>query len=449
MKKFYYYYIIIIILLTPFLMSGCSCCSKVFETDPQIIKTEIFDPTTTKHAELQSTTLLYLDHSTCVIDARQNSKVFQAMIGQLGLYTDTLCLIKGSLFEKTPNTDKKPTSTDVYNIINGIEKDIPYANIGQAVKTICESNSQAILITDCEYFDQNGKNQDGFPYLSLSFKDWIKQGHCIDIIVEPYKEMYNGKDFTKKRFYFIFTDDRMKAPISQNILNEIQPQLKDSTCNFFKLTNSDIIVQHGKDMVDDNLTSTVKDFPGFEYVDISDDWKSISQFVMGIDDNGQPIEGEKALPILKNIEFKDGENYILKDISIIATNITSEYMAIEDKTIKVRNVEMSECFKLDTNELKNHRLNIYLTENIFKNDYISDGDGFGGNLIRLDFVVSKAELQSSFNYDLFTWQSLWSPEKATCVAKSIDNVLHDIEIAPTCNNRKIIHTIFLRTESYK
>lgn len=172
---------------------------------------------------------------------------------------------------------------------------------------------------------------------------------------------------------------------------------------------------------------------------------------MKLDEYGEPLAEEKAIPIIKNIDFINGEAYVIWDVEIVATNITSQYLALEDKTITPKNIDMSECFVLDKKALQNQKLNVYITNKIFDTDkeYITDPNGFGGNLIRLDFVVTKVGLQSNFNYDMFTWQSLWSTDKAICVAKSIDNVLHDFEIAPTCNDRKIIHTIFLRTEAYK
>jgi hypothetical protein len=422
-----------------------SCGSNYFAVDTQQLQTKIYEPTTIEYESLQTTTVLYIDHSTCVIDARQNSKVFKGLMGQLGLYTDTLCLIKGAEFEQIPNTDKSPTSTDVYNIINGIDVDIPFADIGQAVKTICESNSQAILITDCEYFDKNGKNQDGFPYLSGAFKNWVRKGHCIYIVMEPYQEKNKGKLSEKKRFYFIFSNDRMEAPISHNMLHEIQSLLQDNTCKLYKLTNSDIFVRHNKDMVADDLTFTVEDFPGFEYVDISDDWNSIREYVMKLDSYGEPLQEEEPVPVIKNLVFDDGEDYFISDVEIVATNITSQYMALEDSTITINNVDMSEGFKLDKNALKNHELNVLFTDKVF--NYLTDE--YGGNLIRLDFVITKFGLQNNYNADMFTWQSLYSNDKAICVAKSIDNVLHDVEIVPTSKDRKIIHTVFLKTESYK
>jgi hypothetical protein len=42
---------------------------------------------------------------------------------QLGLYTDTLCLIKGRDVEYVPDTDKLSGSIDFSNIINKIIED--------------------------------------------------------------------------------------------------------------------------------------------------------------------------------------------------------------------------------------------------------------------------------------------------------------------------------------
>ncbi|GHT32392.1 hypothetical protein AGMMS49574_15820 [Bacteroidia bacterium] len=176
-------YLLFMATTTVVLLTGCN---GTLEVNTELLQTKIHEPSTIKYEGLRATTVLYLDHSTCVIDARQKSDVFKGLLGQLGLYTDTLYLIKGNDFEQIPNSDKSPTSTDVYNIIYGIRDDIPFADIGQAVKNICAGNSQAILITDCEYFDKNGKNQDGFPYLTGAFKDWIKRGHTIYTVVEPY-----------------------------------------------------------------------------------------------------------------------------------------------------------------------------------------------------------------------------------------------------------------------
>jgi len=420
----------------------CGCSRIYFEVDTQLLQAKIYDPTAVKYEGLQPNTVLYLDHSTCVIDARQHSKVFNALRPQLGQYSDTLQLIKGNEFETIPlnRSDNK-----VFDVLQTIQADIPNADILKAVEMICNDNQQAILITDCEFF-RGGLVHDQDPYLSEPFKNWIAQGYCIYIVVEPYQEKKKGKLCDKKRFYFIFSDDRMETPISHNLLYEIEPLLQDSLCKLYHLTNSDIFVQRkGKDMVAEDLTFTVEDHNGFEFVDISDDWNSIREFVMKLDQYGELLYSEKPVPLLKNLVFNNGEDYFIDDVEIVATNITSQYLALEDSTIKTNNIDMSEGFKLDKIALKNHKLNVFLTEKIF--DFLINE--YDGNLIRLDFVITKVGLQDNFNYDMFTWQSLYNNEKAICVAKSIDNVLRDIEVVPTNKDRRIIHTVFIKTEAYK
>ena len=53
------------------------------------------------------------------------------------------------------------------------------------------------------------------PYLADAFKTWMKKGHDIFIISEPYIETNNGLQYNKKRFYFLFTDTRLKVTIQR------------------------------------------------------------------------------------------------------------------------------------------------------------------------------------------------------------------------------------------
>jgi hypothetical protein len=433
---------------------GMVSCTLMFEVDTQKLQEEIYDPTAVKYPVLEQSMVLYLDHSTCVINANLSSPVFRALKGQLGLYTDTLCLVKGRILEYVSNTDKSPTSTDVFNIINEIRDDIPFADIGQAIGNICNGSSQAIFITDCEYFDRNGRNQDGYPYLSGAFKDWIKKGYVIYVVTEPYQERYRGRTYDKKRFYFIFTDDKMQAPISGNMLNELQSLLQNGVCKLFKITNSDIMAERKGEMVENDLTFTFESLNGFEYAAIDDDWNSIREFVMKLDKYGEPIPEEKPAPLIKNLVFNDGNNYFIDDMEVVATNITARYLSIDcdaadglklDCTdLKPDDVDMSEGFMLDKDALRSRKLNVFLTDKVF--NYLLPSE-YGGNLIRLDFVVTKAGLQN-YDSDMFLWKSLYEDADAICVATSIDNVLHDVGIVPMSKDRRVIHTVFIKTEAY-
>jgi hypothetical protein len=331
-----------------------------------------------------------------------------------------------------------------------IQKDIPYSDILKAVEQICNSNQQAILITDCEFIKGN-LYHDGDPYLSEPFINWLQKGHVIYVVTEPYQEKNKGKIYDKKRFYFIFTDDKIDAPISDNLLYEIEQPIKDNLCTVFKLTNSDLFVQReGKMFLEDLDISDVEQKKGFEYVEVYDDWNTIREYVMKLDEYGELLDNDEGtgkadpLPFIQNLVFNEGENYVITDVEVVATNITAQYVALEDETVKSKVVSIPDGFIIDKSALKNNQLNVMVTEKIF--NYLSDE--FGGNLIRIDFVVTQTGL-NLYDPDMFTWQSIHNKDKAICVAKSIENVLMDVEIRPTSPDRRVIHTVFIKTASYK
>jgi len=425
-----------------------SCGGNYLEVDTKTLQTEIYEPTAVIYPGLEPSTVLYLDHSTCVIDARSNSQVFKALRPNLGQYCDTLQLIKGGEFEAIP-LDRQ--ANKVSEVLETIKDDISFADIRKAVFQICNGTQQAILISDCESF-ANGRFLDLEPYMSEPFKDWMEKGHAIFVITEPYQEKYKGKVYDKKRFYFIFSDDRIVAPISHNFIGEIQGLLQNGACSLYKMTNADILVQSPKsEMIADDLDFQVEYGNGYEFVEISSDWDVIREYVMKLDEYGEPLLNDDgtapAAPValLKNFTFNDGENYTIEDVQIVATNITATYVALDDSTASAGETNISDAFKLDENALKNHNLTVMLTEKIFTSGYLSDE--FGGNLLRLDFVITYAGLKP-FDNTAFEWQSIWSPNTAICVSKSIDNALRDINVVPTCPNRRVIHTVFLKTESY-
>ena len=436
---------------------GFSGCKKYFEVDSQILQKEVYDPTAIKYNGLEQSTVLYLDHSTCVIEARQNSKIFNALRPQLGQYSDTLVLIKGATFETVPldRSDNK-----VFQVLQTIKEDIPYSDIRTAVEQITSGNQQAILITDCEFIEKGRGNNgtdlchDQDPYLSEPFKRWLQKGHVIYMIVEPYQERWRGNMYDKKRFYFFFTDDRMQAPISDNMLAQLNPLRNSGLFTEFKLTNSDIGVTRDGDMVDDNLDFTYETLPGFDFITINDDWQSIREYVMKLDKYGEPVPEENPVPLVRNFVFNDGNNYVIADVAVKATNITASYLSkdceaatqikLDCSEITPTDADMSEGFILDKEALRNRRLNVLLTDKIF--NLLTDD--YGGNLIRLDFIVTKAGIQN-YDSELFSWQSLFSNERAICMALSIDNALRDTDIVPMSKDRRIIHTVFIQTQAYK
>lgn len=437
------------VVLFAILLAGCS--EKYFEVNTQILQNKVYGPTAVKYNRLEQSVVLYLDHSTCVIDAVQNSPVFKALRPNLGQYCDTLRLIKGSVFESIPLNRK---DNKVSEVLETIRQDISFADVREAMFQICNDNQQAILISDCESY-ANSRFLDLEPYMSEPFRDWLIKGHSIYIVVEPYKESYKGTIYDKKRFYFFFTNDKMEAPISHNMLSEIESLLQSGVCSLYKITNSDIFVQFPKkDVVDVNLDiSPIEYHDGFEFISISNSWDDIRKYVMKLDKYGEPLPEEEPVPLIKNLIINDGVNYRIDNIQIKATNITSRYLSIDrdaSENLKLDSVEItndidiSSGFMLDKNAFKNHRLNVMLTDKIFTEGYLNSD--FGGNLIRLDFVIANVGIES-FDNKIFEWQSIWNTNQtAISVSKSIDNALRDINVIPS---GRIIHTIFIKTEAYK
>jgi hypothetical protein len=439
MKKKYLFFACIL-----FAIFFHSCGNSIYlEVDKQILQTEIYEPTKIKYNNLQQSTVLYLDHSTCVIDAIHNSKVFKAVRPNLGQYCDTLRLIKGDSLE---SISLKRDDNKVAEVLETIETDISFADIRGAVFKICNDNQQAILISDCESY-ANGRFLDLEPYMSEPFKIWLCKGHCIYIITEQYQEKYKRETYDKKRFYIVFTDDKLQAPISNVVKTEILGLLEEGVCSWFKLTNSDIAVESPKnDMVNSNLTFNVDYLNGFEFITVDDSWDAIQEYVMKLDKYGEPILEEESEPLVSNFILINGENFKINDIQVEATNITSQYLAIEDSSVTASEINISDGFVLDKVALESNKINVLLTDKIFTEGYLL-GKEYGGNLIRLDFVITQIKLKP-YNSNVFEWQSIWSTNNAICVSKSISNALVDMNVIPTSPDRRVIHTIFIKMEPY-
>jgi len=418
--------------------SGCKT-GGYLEVDQGLLQDEIYQSTAVQYEDLQPSTVLYLDHSTCIIDAVANSPVFRALRPNLGQYCDTLVLIKRTEFEAIP---LRRDANEVSRALQTIKEDISFADIREAAFRISRDNQQAILISDCESY-YNNIWLDFEPYFTEPFINWLKKGHSIYIIVEPYQENYKKAVYQKKRFYFLFTDNKMAAPISVNMLAQLQPLQGTGAFSVFKMTNSDILVKREGEMIEQDLEFEIVENAGYEYVSINNTWDNIREYIMKLDEYGEPLPQEKPLPIIKNLIFNDGENYLLGEVEVKAYNITSQYVALTDSAVTPSVTDISDAFKIDPEAFAEHKLNVLLTDKIFN----SLTDEFGGNLIRLDFVIKNAGLKP-YDADIFTWQSMFQNGQAICVSKSVENALLDIGVVPMCKDRRVIHTVFIKTEQY-
>ena len=147
---------------------------------------------------------LFVDYSTCNY-LGQNSQFFQDIEASLVNKASAYYSIKGDQIRQEQG--------DVYTLLRNIEE-VNYAELAKAAQMMADDNCESVMITDGEYYTPStAKGHDNDPYLADAFKKWILRGYDIHIISEPYVEPYNGQNFNKKRFYIMFTDDRMQKPL--------------------------------------------------------------------------------------------------------------------------------------------------------------------------------------------------------------------------------------------
>ena len=138
---------------------------------------------------------LYVDYSTCIAEGMKTSAFYVKLVPSFVEATKSYYSIKGDIISK-----EEPA--DTYNrLLNIVE--VNYADLKSAAEQIANGNTEAALLTDGEYYNPNlaGANPNN-PYLAKAFKTWMKKGHDIYILSEPYVEVNHGQQYNKKRFYF-------------------------------------------------------------------------------------------------------------------------------------------------------------------------------------------------------------------------------------------------------
>ena len=158
---------------------------------------------------------LYVDYSTCNV-LGQNSAFYQALVPSWVAASKRYYSIKGSEIAE----ENGPT----FDLLRTIEE-VNFADLKGAVEKMANSNSESVLLTDGEYFQQSiAKGNINNPYMADALKTWLKKGHDIFVFTEPYVETYKGQSFNKKRFYILFTDVRLPDNIFDRIMQTAKLQ---------------------------------------------------------------------------------------------------------------------------------------------------------------------------------------------------------------------------------
>ena len=401
---------------------------------------------------------LYLDYSTCVKQAQDKGAPFfdaiKPSISAESYVTD--------FYAVKQNVEK--VQGKVYDLLNQPVEEIVGADIKAAAEAIASGYTEAILITDGEYYvkDGNSKFNENNSWMSTAIIKWLQRGHEIFIYAEPYKEA--GR-YNKYRYYFIFTDTRYDGNIYELIDNNISmqsfPDVKPYhlTANHFDLSTKDGI---NSSTPNDNLNCKPIHCNGSYEVQVWDQlsWKDIYRYIAtATDDMGNRLpDGEAVITGLRLDKNSRGSCFRIMDVDVRISNISCEYQnfyeqidnGLDPKQIAKQDpidLKYADNFiKLDRDEFKNHgNLNVYFDVNNFDPSILYNNKC--GNLLKIDFVVKayqenfSGKADSIFTFDIPNKDG----KKNTSLVESIKVALSDTKVKEQLNNR-VIYTIYVFSE---
>lgn len=391
---------------------------------------------------------LFVDYSTCNY-LGQNSQFFQDVEASLVNKTSSYFSIKGN--------EIKQEQGDVYTLLRNIEE-VNYAELAKAAQMMADDNCESVMITDGEYYTPStAKGHDNDPYLADAFKKWILRGYDIHIISEPYVEPYNGQMFNKKRFYIIFTDDRMENNIYERIRRTV-----DFT-QFPDVDEFHISASHPQMKGNDNnysiqneiLESKSKGFGTFEIEDWDGcDWKTIEdELVNGVDEEtGEPLKS--GTPIIQmGLDKNSFGCYRIKSVSLKVYDINQEYSEYYEAKSNGEKLgrqeftlnELENFMQIDLKEFDKHsKINISFNQDWFDPNILL---GTPYNYFKLDLSIGDVQSIFGQHEEKFEFESITKPgTKNVSVASSIKQCLADDKVLEKMRGQ-VIYSIYIKSEA--
>lgn len=393
---------------------------------------------------------LYVDYSTCIA-LGQSSPFYQALVPSFVDATKSYYSIKGNQISKE--------NGDVYQLLKSVNE-VNYADIKKALETMANGDSESVLITDGEYYDQTiaGGNVNN-PYMTEALKIWLKKGHDIYIFSEPYVEPNHGKQYNKKRFYLFFTDSRLQGNIYDRICQTV-PLDKFPQVEIFHLSTDHPAIygdsQHFD--VNRNLLAKVEGYGSFEVQDWEIDWKSITSLIVnGVDEKtGEQLKNGGIVMGGIKVDRNSFGGFKIKNIEIRVFDINQEYaeyyFAKEGGTLnnipdKIKLEEQPNFLIINSEEFKNHgNIEINFDKQMF-NPTLLNGKPY--NYFRIEIHVSEVEnifdrYSSMFEFDDISKNGA----KNISVSESVKQCLADKEIQDMMRDCSI-YSVYVKSEMYK
>lgn len=397
---------------------------------------------------------LFVDYSNCISDG-MHSPFYQKMVSPLTAATKHYWSIKGDLISEEPLSD---SSRGVYYLLNNVQE-TSYAALDKAIEQMANGDNESVLLTDGELFTQTvTKDSPSNPYMHAAFKKWLMKGHDIHIIAEPFKELYNGQIYDKKRFYIIFTDDRIEGNIYDRIKGIVNFEDFPAVDEFHMSGNYPwIIPSDGKSsQPNESVAAQISPYGSFEIQDWQVDWKNIINLIAnGYDEQGNPLpNGEKLIGGLRINKNAFG-CYRIKDIDVKVSNINADYFDIYNRLemgekvghTQITPTELENFIIVDHEEFKKHgNVDLYFDINQFAPKGELNGKPF--NYFKIDIVVKDLENILGNSIDMFNFDSIVNEGQTNVsISESLKNCVFDPDLMNKLKG-KVLYTIYVKSDKY-
>ena len=375
---------------------------------------------------------LYVDYSNCIAEG-QHSRFFQAFEPSLTASAKQYFAVKGKNIE--------PHAADsTYALLRTIDN-VPFADLKTAAERIANGNTEGVLLTDGEYYEPTvTKGNDNNPYLAEAFKTWLKKGHDIFIFVEPYEELVGARSVQKKRFYFLFTDQRLPDNIYNRVKQSVRLENFPGTSEFhFSVHAPFLYSPDGKGMQPDELLSAkvIKAAGNYEVQDWEAGWEDDIEpmLVNGEDEEGNKLKDGKPFETGLRVDRNSLGGYRIDRLTAKVSNVNQPYTdfcaAKEEKQQPEKEIEPAECegfVKVDDKKFSaNGIVDLTFAGDLYNPDEALDGDPF--NYTKIDLFATDISPMTNVYLPLFTFESLTHPgEQNVSVGASIEQCLINPEI---------------------
>ena len=397
---------------------------------------------------LTDTVDLFIDYSSCVAQAK-NSNWYNATHPSIVDCSPTFYSIKG-------NKIKKETSDrqQVYQLLNTITE-VNNADIKSAVNMIVNSNHQAVLITDGEYFLSNASRDNlNNPYLAEEFRTWLTKGYDIYIYSEPYLE--NGR-YEKFRYYMFFTDTKIKDNVYEKFARTVPA---DARVKLLHLNNGvpDITFAEDYPNINQALSPNPETTRHNSVMDVQEyllSWSDMNSYLK----TGSINEDYIFRGLFVN--NRDENSYKINKVDAVVYQIYDQYTEFCDSLALEGNLPAA----VPVSKLKKVKNVFKVNDGIFEEtgeivlELSKNFDGIGDrlsdehpNLLRVDFVVSEAKDNFSGNDGLnssFKWMSMSRMHQNmlnTSIYQSISQTISDPKMNPA-TEKSVIYTVYINTAS--